>query len=180
MSLHEELLDLARKLVGSDGSEPGQADLRRAVSTAYYAVFHLLVDEATAMVTAGDSLGFARGLVRRAFDHGDMRKASASFRSGMFPDHLREIWPDEVAADRRDLPVLDALRDVADAFVVLQEARHRADYKTDYQLTRIDAATLVDRAVAAANNWGGVRSEPVARLYLASLLLWKKWSRDTT
>jgi hypothetical protein len=179
MSLHEDLCDLARRLVGTDTSEPSQADLRRAVSTAYYAVFHLLVDEAVAMIATESSLGFARSLVRRAFDHGDMRKASESFRSGMLPDHLREIWPVEVPMDRRrPIPVPDALSDIADAFAVLQEARHRADYKIDYQLTRIDAAALVDRAVAAIQNWGSVRSEPVAMLYLASLLLWKKWARD--
>lgn len=45
MTFHEELLGLAGELIHRN--EPSQAHLRRAVSTAYYAFFHLLISEAT-------------------------------------------------------------------------------------------------------------------------------------
>ena len=57
MSLAQDLLDQADHLVNMDGANPKQASLRRAVSTAYYALFHLLVDEAVsnwAVVRAGN------------------------------------------------------------------------------------------------------------------------------
>ena len=46
MSAHGDLLQQAFHLATIDAKKPKQANLRRAVSSAYYAVFHLLIDEA--------------------------------------------------------------------------------------------------------------------------------------
>ena len=46
MSLQQDLLRQARHLATKEPRRPSQASLRRAVSAAYYALFHLLVDEA--------------------------------------------------------------------------------------------------------------------------------------
>jgi uncharacterized protein (UPF0332 family) len=46
MAIADDLLELAQATVNAVG--PGEAALRRATSTAYYALFHLLVNEATA------------------------------------------------------------------------------------------------------------------------------------
>ena len=46
MSLQQDLLRQARDLATKEPRRPSQASLRRAVSAAYYALFHLLVDEA--------------------------------------------------------------------------------------------------------------------------------------
>ncbi|MBS1874595.1 MAG: hypothetical protein JSU00_15375 [Acidobacteria bacterium] len=48
MGLPEDLLEQADHLARWDWKHPKQASLRRAVSTAYYAVFHMLVSEAVA------------------------------------------------------------------------------------------------------------------------------------
>lgn len=45
MNLHEELLDQAKHLLERHGQSTHQADLRRAVSTAYYAIFHFMIAE---------------------------------------------------------------------------------------------------------------------------------------
>lgn len=179
MSLQEDLLELAERLVRADDPEPGEADLKRAVSTAYYALFHLLVDDASLMMIPDEAIESTRGLVRRAFAHKDMRTASASFRSGILPKHVREIWPSPIPAGRKDVPIPERLKDVADAFVVLQEERHRADYNVGHKLTKTNARTLVNRATTAFKNWAEVRSEPVAKIYLASILLWNQWNRDS-
>ena len=50
MSLHADLLKQARHLATKEPRRPSQASLRRAVSAAYYALFHRLVDEATRMM----------------------------------------------------------------------------------------------------------------------------------
>ena len=44
--MHDDLIALAKKIAELDPNRPRQANLRRAVSTAYYAVFHYLIDEA--------------------------------------------------------------------------------------------------------------------------------------
>jgi uncharacterized protein (UPF0332 family) len=44
--VYEDLLKQAVRLATLDIKKPKQANLRRAISSAYYAVFHLLVDEA--------------------------------------------------------------------------------------------------------------------------------------
>ena len=40
----------ARMLAGSDPRRPKQATLRRAISTAYYGIFHFLIEESTQLL----------------------------------------------------------------------------------------------------------------------------------
>lgn len=46
MAYHDELLEQAKELVHKNPNNPTQADLRRSVSSAYYALSHLLIFEA--------------------------------------------------------------------------------------------------------------------------------------
>lgn len=71
MSLPNELLELARELVERPPANPTQARLRRAVSTAYYALFHLLIDEAVSKWP----IERHRNILARTFNHGAMKKA---------------------------------------------------------------------------------------------------------
>jgi hypothetical protein len=72
MSFADELLELAQDLANLHPENPRQANLRRAMSTAYYAIFHLLISETT--------LNWARvelrGQLGRVFEHGKMKSAS--------------------------------------------------------------------------------------------------------
>lgn len=45
MPFPEDLLQQAYDLASKEPENPKQTSLRRAVSTAYYALFHLLIDE---------------------------------------------------------------------------------------------------------------------------------------
>ena len=47
MAFPGDLLEQAKHLSKRERRKPKQASLRRAVSTAYYALFHLLIEEAT-------------------------------------------------------------------------------------------------------------------------------------
>jgi uncharacterized protein (UPF0332 family) len=44
--VYEHLLEQAVTLARLDSRRPKQANLRRSISAAYYALFHLLIDEA--------------------------------------------------------------------------------------------------------------------------------------
>ena len=46
MAFADDLLEQAYHLANKENDNPTQASLRRSVSTAYYALFHLLIDEA--------------------------------------------------------------------------------------------------------------------------------------
>jgi uncharacterized protein (UPF0332 family) len=163
MNLHHDLLERARHLVNREPRRPKQASLRRAISTAYYALFHLLLDEATKMLASDPNL---RRLIGRAFVHDEMKQASSSFGSAGLPPHVDAVC---------GVPVPSELQRVAEVFVELQDARHEADYKLDRSFTRGNARYLVDRAGQAFQAWENIRSEPIAKVFLASLLFWRRW-----
>ena len=84
MEFHEELLDLAQSLLHH---EPvSQASLRRAFSTGYYALFHLLIAEAVVNWARPEQ----RLELSRCFDHGKMRTASTELPKTA-PAALREL-----------------------------------------------------------------------------------------
>jgi hypothetical protein len=60
--------------------------------------------------------------------------------------------------------------DVASAFLLLQKARHRADYDTASTVTHIEADTEVMRAEVAFLDWAAARSDPEAETFLVELL----------
>jgi hypothetical protein len=83
MGLAQDLLQQADHLAAYEGANPSQASLRRAVSTAYYALFHLLVEEAGQRWSGSSE---ARTGMERAFQHGPMKNTSMQFR--------KKIWED--------------------------------------------------------------------------------------
>jgi hypothetical protein len=165
LSLPRDLLDQARHLVGKEPKRPKQASLRRAVSTAYYALFHLLTEAAAArLVTGGAREQQAlRMVVRRAFSHGDMKRASVSFAGGSAPAE----WQTALAT----AGVTADVRLVASAFHDLQGARHEADYNLGRIYTRREAQEFVRRCEDAFDAWARCRKAHDAEVFLAALLL---------
>ena len=72
MAYANELLELAQEIANLHPGHPHQPSLRRAVSTAYYALFHLLIAEATANWQRPE----LRAILGRVFDHGPMKQAA--------------------------------------------------------------------------------------------------------
>src|SRR5450432_2760884 len=73
MTYADELLELAQDIANlHPQDEPHQPSLRRAVSTSYYALFHLLISEATRNWKQPDQ----RAALGRYFQHGVMANAS--------------------------------------------------------------------------------------------------------
>jgi hypothetical protein len=174
MSLHNDLLEQAFHLVNREKRRPKQASLRRAVSTAYYALFHLLVDDACKLVLSGTSLVDFGPRIARAFTHTDMKQASRAF---VFAKDSPKV-PHEIGLILKAVPNPSKdLVTVAKAFVDLQEARHEADYNLGIRYTPHDALASVESAKTAFEAWRRVRSTPLARAYLLSLMLWGKWVR---
>lgn len=69
MSQHSELLKQARFITRKELKRPTQASLRRSVSTSRYALFHLLVDEATKLLLSGPARAPLRDGMAGAYHH---------------------------------------------------------------------------------------------------------------
>jgi uncharacterized protein (UPF0332 family) len=82
MAYHDDLLQHAILLSElSLPDEPNQVHLRRAVSAAYYSLFHLLTMEAAQNWKHQSQ----RHRFARMFDHGRMKKCSSSFHRAFLP-----------------------------------------------------------------------------------------------
>jgi len=152
MAFAEDLLEQAYHLARRERTKPRQASLRRAISTAYYALFHFLVKEA-----AGNWRGVdRRPRLARAFEHGKMRRASDGLAHLKFPGQNQQT-------------VMD-LKTLAHSFVGLQEARHTADYDGSRKWSRTEVLRMIEQAGAALKIWRTIQNEPIAQDYLLSLL----------
>lgn len=162
MSLHGDLLAQARHLSRAEPRRPKQASLRRAISASYYALYHLLVSEATACMFSGNARAPLRGRVARAFVHATMKDVARQFANDKVSTKL--------VPRLNGLPLQDEIVRVAGSFLVLQEARHDADYDA----ARLDALSSVDIAERAFADWPRVRRTVQADTFLAGLpILWK-------
>ncbi|HEV2687174.1 MAG TPA: hypothetical protein VGV35_01430 [Bryobacteraceae bacterium] len=153
MGFADDLLEQAYHLLNKDGNNPKQASLRRAVSTAYYALFHLLIDEAV----GNWGITRQRGVLARTFEHDKMKKVCE--------DHVKLFYSaGQPASGVR-------LKDVARTFGELQQKRHTADYDNSYIWTKINAGSFIDMASVAFDNWRAIRAQDEAQDFLLSLFL---------
>jgi len=173
VALHHDLLEQAEHLVRRERQRPRQASLRRGISTAYYALFHLLVTDGASLLSPRQPPEL-RLRIQRAFNHGDMRAVCKDFVEA------------NVAAGRGRIPATRApltfpldlhLVQVLDAFVGLQEARRQADYDPTKTWNRLAAVTHVATARRAFVSWRAIRRSPNAAVFVAALLLQKHWGR---
>lgn len=156
MAYHDELLQQAKELVHRDAKSRTQADLRRAVSSAYYALFHLLIVEASANWINDSS----RPALARMFEHSLMKKVSKKVT-----DATRMPFVGE------DPATVIKLRSFAELFVQLQEQRHEADYNIKDEWTLTQSLREILAADRAFQIWQEIRVEKISQDYLVSLLI---------
>lgn len=170
MSIPSDLLDQATRLLSHEPKRPKQASLRRAVSTAYYAVFHLLASEAARKIAPTQPKDLKLQM-RRAFDHGAMKAVCKSFAGGNLPPFIGHLQSGPIEAD---------LRRLARDFVTLQEARHAADYDFVHTLTKQEAVENIERARDVFAAWRTIGNLPHANVFLMSLVLPQigKWRKE--
>ena len=63
------------------------------------------------------------------------------------------------------------LKNVAHAFVLLQEQRHKADYDNSFEWSRTNAVAAIDLASSAFSDWRSIRKQVSAQDYLLALFL---------
>jgi hypothetical protein len=111
--VHADLLDSAVKLACSDngGTSPTQSDLRRALSTTYYAAFHFVIAQCADLLTCdpgGQNLDRAWRQVYRSIKHSDVRNACNAAADAAYG------FPAEIQAFAVLYPNMRRLREEAD------------------------------------------------------------------
>ena len=137
----QELIDTCHKLVPQSAAPPpSQADLRRAISTAYYAVFHTL-SASNAELIAGppqsNVSAYAWERVYRRLDHGRAQ------------NNLRAV-----------LNLLSPTGEYfARTFIDLQGLRKEADYDPNFSISYSDAVNIIAQAETAIINFAQLTQE---------------------
>ena len=135
----EIAIELALGAARGGVGRPRQAELRRAVSSAYYALFHTLSRSNADTLVGATRAARNRAAWRqtyRALDHGYARnQCSNRAAMGEFPDGI------QVFGQR---------------FVDLQGNRHDADYDPDSRFSRRVVMKLIDESRAAISAFNAV------------------------
>ena len=150
----DELLRIAADLVDANAGEPRPTELRRAVSSAYYALFHCLARSCADAVAGGSQAPRNAAAWRqayRALEHGEARKRCSRV------DVMRAY------------PV--AIRNFAEHLLAMQADRHAADYDPYASFDRYEVVDALDRARRAID--GFLAAPPEDRRAFAVYLLTK-------
>lgn len=170
--MYEDLLSQAESLAQLDAKKPKQANLRRAVSSTYYAVFHYLVHEACCVQigTRHIQAGY-RHVLGRAFAHTVMKQACTSFGGGTLKDAVIKGLPRNPAGH---YVIPKAVQDVAATFAELQEKRHLADYDLTERFRRSDVLALIEQVRNNVERFAELTPSDEKRFFLACLWAWKE------
>lgn len=147
--MHDALLSLARRLARPSRRQADPVEQRRAISTAYYAVFHAIAgDAANLLVGAHETQSAAWGAIYRALEHRQAKEACQKAVQAGFSD--------EICA-------------VARHFVLLQARRHIADYDPFFDPINDNVAGDVESAADAIARYFAC-PEPARRAFAVHLL----------
>jgi hypothetical protein len=159
----EHLFDQAQKLVAPPpAGPPRQVDLRRAISSAYYGLFHF-----TLASVANEFVGFSlRGtsryaLVYRSVDHRTLKETCIEARKRLPAAKYAAFVP--VRGFGSDIQAF------AEYAVDLQEKRHKADYDPLPRFKTSDAALAIQVARNAVRRFRQAEDEP-RKAFLTLLL----------
>ena len=126
-------------------SQTQQVFLRRCVSTAYYAAFHMVTGDCVAFCCAAPDSPLA-GRLRRSINHQDLKKVLASLVS---TDKAFKTKPELVSSV---FPVL-LLRPFAESFITLHFAREHADYALDQPVDAVKADQAIAYLESLIQDW---------------------------
>ena len=132
----DDLIATARELALSGRRRPRQSNLRRAVSTAYYALFHCLAACCADTLVGGESANRSDKAWRQAYravEHGRAKQRCEQTASRAFPGEVIEF---------------------ATHFADLQRDRHHADYDPVGNLTKSDVLQSIESAADVVRQFG--------------------------
>lgn len=161
MAYPDDLLEQAWHLAFRESKRPKQASLRRAISTGYYALFHLLITETAKNWKRVDE----RPTVARLFEHTLMSKVCAKRRDDLIAlFKTRNIDDPAYAVEKH-------LLNITESFGILLGSRHKADYDSSVVWSRSDVDELLNSVESAFASWNEISETPLAQNFLVTLLI---------
>jgi uncharacterized protein (UPF0332 family) len=153
---HDDLLSTAQRLVRRRKDQRGKlsaASVRRSVSTAYYALFHFVLDQAArVLVGTGGDLRRRRRILVRLFSHAGIRATFDKVRGPSVDKSVEDfLRPRGVVGGPVASPHF--ARELASAFSDAQAKRHDADYDLNKPISEADARVLISRVRHAIDAW---------------------------
>ena len=148
MAYADDLYKDAQYLAKRGGKRQRQSSLRRAVSTAYYAAFHLLVADFVANWRVPDQ----RARLGRMFEHRRMSGAAFEFGDKHNPT-----------------PIEIDLKDLIAKFAQLQKDRNEADYNVAKIWSHTEVARTLDLADKVFTVWRRIRNDKLAQYHLMTM-----------
>jgi hypothetical protein len=159
----EHLLEQAARFAGHPSPERArQADLRRAISSSYYAVFHFLLTEAADLHVGVKNRSFPRyALVYRSVDHKALEKLCSEAKKDQLPAKFAKYVPASGLGPD--------IRAFASVVLDLQQKRQLADYDPLYSASTSEVHLAVEAARSAIERF---RNAPLSqrKAFLALLL----------
>ncbi|MDT7949903.1 MAG: hypothetical protein RQ966_00205 [Acetobacteraceae bacterium] len=160
-----EFLDEAERLAGT-APPPSEAARRRAVSTAYYGLFHTLTEAGAALLTCGPDA--QRAQISRSFNHALLRTVSERVWRERFDPPWDRLFPAKPS---------DEIRLVASTVIELQAARIASDYDLSETISLEFMSGRVLSARRAALAFAAIAGTDEARAFLLAALLSDRWGR---
>ena len=147
------LLDQAETLIASRGAGAlRQTDIRRALSAAYYALFHAILtaaaDEAVGRSLQGGPLW---ALAYRSVTHRWLKEVCDEIAKPTPPKRLARFVPDGGFGNH--------VETIARAISDLQDKRHAADYDPAKTFLRLDAEAAIKTARSAIQRLSKLRGD---------------------
>lgn len=158
----DHLFEQAEKLISPPAGRPRQVDVRRAISAAYYAIFHATITAAIDQfigVTNRDQSRY--GLAYRSVNHAWLRDLCKELQKSTLSNRFKSYSPVQGFDPN--------ITEFAAVVVELQEKRHSADYDVMTRMNRSDAAVAIATARAALNRFV-TASEPQRSAFLSLLV----------
>jgi uncharacterized protein (UPF0332 family) len=159
----QHLLEQADKLAGSaPHGRPRGADLRRAISATYYAIFHFTARAAADSVVPVNKRSASQYTrIYRGIDHRSLRELCKAISGTNLPA--------KYAAHAPPTGFGPNVYDFATAVLDLQEKRHLADYDPQFRVTKSDALLTISTARTALSRFDS--APPDQQQAFLSLLL---------
>lgn len=170
--MYNNLIELAKTIAELDRKKPRQANLRRAVSTAYYGMFHYLVDEVCcAQKGTQNAQKEHRYALARAFVHTSMKDACVSFAGGTLKGAIIKGLPRDASGN---YPIPIEIRNIAGTFVELQEKRHLADYDLSETFRKVEVMRLIEQVELHIDAFRLLPVSDTRKFFLACLWAYKE------
>lgn len=157
------LFEQAETLVAApQAGPPRQVNVRRAISTAYYGVFHFIMSAAADEYVGKTKRGTpAYTLAYRSIDHRALKELCEEVKKPTLKPRYQRFAPATGFGAN--------LQAFASAFVELQEKRHAADYDPSIRVKTSDAQVAITTARSAVRRF--TKASATRRRAFLTLLL---------